>query len=109
MDKAADCGEDTGFCACPTGSGESPWSGGCEGRKHVFTKREEAVLARIREVSLAARTLKEKIHGFPGMGTGNGSYEAAASELERLRSVRKELEQERVAAAEERMRFLGHI
>jgi len=106
MKNSDDGEEESDCCACPTDATQSAWSGGCAGKQNVFTKREEAVLDRIREVSMQARALKERIRDCDAIA--GDSTEEARSELERLRRVRGELEQERIAAAEERMRLLGH-
>ena len=59
---------------------------------------------RIRESSLRASALKEEIRL-----TDADRRETALQELERLRLLRAELEQERIAASDERMRMLGHL
>lgn len=103
--------EDSGFgcCSCPDVSEDFPWSSGCEGKKDVFTKREQDVLEKIREASLQARALREKIRDLAADPAGRALREDAEHELERLRVLREELERERIAAAEERMRLLGHL
>lgn len=93
-----------GCCACED-KGEETFSGlTCADKKNIFTKREQEVLARIRETSLRAGVLKEKIsrENEPGR-------HAARLELDNLRLMRAELEKERLAASEERMRLLGHL
>lgn len=97
-------GMESECCGCE-GAIDEP-SYGCEERKLVFTKREQEVLRKIRDLSLQARSVKERING---MAPGDSGLEEARRELESLRTVRKQLELERVAAAEERMRLLGHI
>ena len=82
-----------------------PFSGfTCADKENIFTKREQEVLDKIREVSLRAGVLKEEISRMDKRGR-----EAALLELERLRLFRAELEKERLAASEERMRLLGHL
>lgn len=76
----------------------------CADKKNIFTRREQEVLERIREASLRAVALKDEISRADERGR-----EAALLELERLRLLRAELEQERVAASDERMRLLGHL
>lgn len=95
---------ETECCSCE-GPIKDP-SYGCAERKLIFTKREQDVLGKIRDLSLRARSVKARIQG---MAPGDSGLGEARRELESLRSVRKELELERVAAAEERMRMLGHI
>jgi hypothetical protein len=69
-----------------------------------LTGREHEVLDRIREASLRASALKEEIRL-----TDEDRRESALQELERLRLLRAELEEERIAASDERMRMLGHL
>ena len=83
---------------------------GCEERKAVFTRREQEVLQRIREASLRARTLREELRRADRGETGDAAaWQRAISELENLKRMRAELEKERIDAAEERMRLLGHL
>jgi hypothetical protein len=100
--------EHLGCCAC--GDELTPFSGGgCADKKNVFTRREQDVLARIREASLRAREIKEGIRNSSGKESSAVLLEESRGELERLRRLRDELETERIAAAEERMRMLGHL
>ncbi|NLI31408.1 MAG: hypothetical protein GX422_01320 [Deltaproteobacteria bacterium] len=87
------------------------WVGyGCEERKAIFTPREQTVLQRIREASLRARTIKKELNLYDPTGsTDVSARNRALEELETLRRVRGDLEKERIAAAEERMRLLGHL
>ncbi len=93
-----------GCCACEGDPGEVFPGLTCEDKKRIFTRRELAVLASIRESSLRAGALKKAI----GRQGGSGG-QAARSELENLRLARAELEKERLAARDERMRLLGHL
>ena len=96
--------EGLGCCACDEET-ISPSTGlTCADKKNIFTKREQEVLDKIREASLCAGVLKEEISRMDECGR-----EAALLELERLRLLRAELEKERLAASEERMRLLGHL
>lgn len=82
----------------------------CSGRKTVLTKREERVLRTIRENSLRARELRGLIGRLDGDGSADSeACRLAITELETLREGRAALDQERLAAAEERMRLLGHL
>lgn len=91
-----------------TDSGGEPY--GCHERKTVFTGREERVLERIRENSRQAKAVRERIAALKGDGAEvMADKERAGEELDRLRKVRLELEEERLAAADERMRLLGHL
>lgn len=104
---------DTGCDCCLTGTDEPDGSGepyGCHERKTVFTYREERVLKRILEARERAKALKERIPALTEAGSsGSTEKERVLRELENLRMLRQELEAERLAAAEERMRLLGHI
>jgi len=82
----------------------------CSVRRTVFTQREERVLKTIRENSLRAREVRALIDRFDGGGSGDSeACRHAIEELETLRMSRLALERERLAAAEERMRLLGHL
>lgn len=82
---------------------------GCAERKGVFTVREQRVLERIRQARKMANGIKREISRLVARGDGASEERARAEdELETLRRLRTELEAERLAAAEERMRLLGH-
>lgn len=94
---------------CQLDSDREEESYDCASRRSVFTAREQAVLTRIREMSGKARDLKKQIEQLskePGDQTKRRLERM--NELESLRQIRTELEKERIAAAEERMRLLGH-
>jgi hypothetical protein len=101
-----DCG------CCQTADAEPDASGkgyGCHEKSTVLTHREEAVLKRIRQLSLEAKVLKDRIkHCETTQSLGLQEKQRVMEELENLRRLRSELELERIAAAEERMRLLGH-
>jgi hypothetical protein len=78
---------------------------GCEERRTVFTEREQKVLQRIRQVQERAAAVKRELDGLPEDAAGRRS---PAGELDRLRAERQQLERERLAAAHERMQWLGH-
>ena len=83
---------------------------GCADKKLVFTLREQAVLKRIREAAEEARAVKADLRMLNSTPVEDSPDKARALErLDRLRELRQELETERVAAAEERMRLLGHL
>ena len=96
--------EGPGCCACEENTIESSTGLTCADKKNIFTKREQVVLDKIREVSRRAVALKAEISRADEPGRQAGSLE-----LERLRLFRAELEKERLAASEERMRLLGHL
>ena len=95
--------EGLGCCACEE---KSMGTAGltCADKKNILTRREHEVLDRIREASFRASALKEEIRL-----TDEDRRQSALQELERLRLLRAELEEERVAASDERMRMLGHL
>jgi hypothetical protein len=90
-----------GCCACGADTVETFTGLTCEDKKRIFTRREQDVLAKIRESSLRAGALRKAIDRENG--------QAARLELENLRLMRAELEKERLAARDERMRLLGHL
>ena len=96
--------ESLGCCACDEETIRSSTGLTCADKKNIFTKREQEVLDEIRENSICASALKQEISRMDESGR-----EAALIELERLRRLRAELEKERLAASEERMRLLGHL
>lgn len=103
----SDCG------CCQVGGPLSDVNGavyGCKEREGVFTHREETVLGRIRETALRVRALKAKLRDVERSAGGDSeAARAITAEIEALRKLRGELELERIAAAEERMRLLGHL
>jgi hypothetical protein len=80
----------------------------CAERSRIFTEREMDVLRRIREHRERAQELRKEIEQSNGQSESLTLKKSALDELERLRSERALLEAERLAAAEERMRLLGH-
>ena len=92
-----------GCCACEEKSMDPAAGLTCADKANIFTRRELEVLEKIRQASLRAGALKDEIRRTDERGR------EAAQELERLRLLRAELERERLAAAEERMRLLGHM
>jgi hypothetical protein len=93
-----------GCCACEDKFIEPATGLTCADKKNIFTRREQEVLDKIREASHRASALKEEINT-----SDEHRRKEALLELQGLRQVRAELERERVAASEERMRLLGHI
>ena len=77
--------------------------------KNICSQEEEDVLNKIREASEKARAVKAKIRSLAGSESPPALMEEARIELENLRRIRDELETERIAAGEERMRMLGHL
>lgn len=102
--KKDESGDGLGCCACDEKFMEPATGLTCADKKNIFTRRELEVLNRIREAAVRASALKDEIRR-----TDEPGRESAMRELERLRRLRAELEQERLAASEERMRLLGHV
>lgn len=80
----------------------------CSARSRIFTDRELDVLRRIREHGERAKDLRMQIERENGHTESLTLKKSALDELERLRQERASLEEERMAAAHERMRLLGH-
>ena len=97
-----------GCDCCRMSSVEAPKDYGCGERKEVFTAREQDVLKRIRETGEHAKDLKKQLAGHENLRLEPGERKRIEEELEGLRQLRTKLEEERIAAAEERMRYLGH-
>ena len=101
-----DCG------CCETGdlaADEGGQAYGCHEKSTVLTHREEEVLRRIRDLSLKAKAIKEQLKRFEEAESVDlQTKRRAMEELEGLRRLRSALNAERIAAAEERMRLLGH-
>lgn len=97
-------------CCCSKSTGHDNLSeySTCSQRTGIFTPREQDVLSRIREASLKAREVKGRLRAFDGGGNLE-ARKVALSELEALRRLRAGLEEERIDAANERMRILGHL
>ena len=100
-----------GACGCCENGLEAKQSSyDCSRRATVFTEREEQVLRRIRELNGRARELKWQLqHLSAARPEQSPERMRVLHEFEGIRQVRAELERERLAAAEERMRLLGHI
>lgn len=97
-------------CECCQLSADMTEAFGCSERAKIFTLREQEILNNIRQLGQKARELKEQIQ----QSAGDASLDPLAvrklrADLENLRQVREDLEKQRVAAADERMRLLGHI
>jgi hypothetical protein len=102
--------DDCGCCQTTDTEPDAAGKGyGCHEKSTVLTHREEAVLKRIRQLGLEAKVLKDRINQHETTQSLDlQEKRRAMEELENLRRLRSELELERIAAAEERMRLLGH-
>lgn len=98
-----------GCGCCLSDSKTEAGNSGCAGKSSVFTAREQDILHRIRESSERARELKKQISSRTFGDKSPEEADRALRELEHLREMRSQLEKERIAAAEERMRMLGHL
>ncbi len=102
-ESAADCE----FCSllCGSAPGKSP-SGSPS--LHFMTERELRVLASMRRLKLEVSEIKASMRELEQQGiTEDGS--ALPLRLADLRAEWKKMDKERMDAAEERMRLLGHI
>jgi hypothetical protein len=98
-----------GCDCCQASSDKEGGNFGCAERSAIFTRREQEILGRIREARQRADTIKAQLQRFTdGAFYDPEAKQRAVEELEKLRRIRSELEEERIAAAEERMRLLGH-
>lgn len=95
-------------CGCCHQSVDNAFETSCAERSKIFTAREMDVLQRIREHAEHARELRERIEKMNGHSETLSLKKSALDELERLRAERALLEEDRLAAAEERMRMLGY-
>ncbi len=97
--------EGLGCCACEEKNEIGDVIGlTCADKKNIFTRREQEVLDKIRDASSRANAVKDEISR-----ADERRRQEALLELEQLRQLRQELEGERLAASEERMRMLGHL
>jgi len=103
-------GDDCGCCY--TGAPDRDGHGegyGCHQKATVLTNREETILGQIRGLSRQAQGIKAKLQQLNADSDPDEAARAAfEEELANLRQRRSALEVERIAAAEERMRILGH-
>ena len=102
-DSASDCD----FCSllCPSNPGASPTD---SQSPHFMTDREFKVLASMRRLKEEVAEIKARTREMEQQGMSeNGS--ALPMRLADLRAEWKRLDRERMDAAEERMRLLGHI
>jgi hypothetical protein len=95
-------------CGCCHLSADMAGESSCSERSKILTAREADVLQKIREHGERARELRKLIEQTNAQTEGLNLKKTALDELDRLRSERVVLEEERLAAAEERMKWLGH-
>jgi hypothetical protein len=103
LETASDCG----FCSLLCGSehGKSPAD---PPSLHFMTERELQVLASMRRMKQEVSEIKARMREVEQQGfLEDGS--ALPMRLADLRAEWKKMDKERMAAAEERMRLLGHI
>jgi hypothetical protein len=75
---------------------------------HFMTERELRVLASMRRLKEEVSRIKEEIRSMEQQGTPEDISNLSAT-MEDLRAEWKRMDEERMDAAEERMRLLGHI
>lgn len=98
---------DCEFCSllCNSGSGEAP---GDPSSLHFMTERELRVLASMRRMKEEVSRIKAHMREKEEQGASE-DRPALSERLADLRAEWKKLDKERMDAAEERMRLLGHI
>ena len=98
-------------CQCdPAGSAETSESTTCDAWRDIITEEEQRILDRIRAIHQEAQDLKEAIQRLAEDASGNQEAVVKLRQaLEKLKKEREELEGQRIAAAHERMRRLGHV
>ena len=98
-------------CQCDAaGSVKAEGSTTCDALRDIITEQEQRILDRIREIHQQAQNLKEEIQRLAADGSGNQEAVVKSRQaLEKLKKEREELEEQRIAAAHERMRGLGHV
>ena len=103
-------GDDCGCCHTVAPDRDGQGDGyGCHQKSTVFTNREATIIRQIRELSRQAQGIKAKLQQLNADSDPDEAARAAfEEELANLRQRRSALEVERMAAAEERMRLLGH-
>ena len=103
-------GDDCGCCHTVAPDRDGQGDGyGCHQKITVFTNREATIIRQIRELSRQAQGIKAKLQQLNADSDPDEAARAAfEEELANLRQRRSALEVERIAAAEERMRILGH-
>ncbi len=75
---------------------------------HFMTERELRVLASMRRLKEEVHEIKAQMRKLEGKGSSEEERTHSAK-LEELRAEWRKMDQERMDAAEERMRLLGHI
>lgn len=80
---------------------------GCLGDVHIPTEKEREILSEMRRIKTRVRYLKEQLRNLHGQESALQAG-TAGEELARLKREWDALEEERKAAARERMILLGH-
>jgi hypothetical protein len=109
--KKGEGGERTDECACAASAaaGDALETLSCAARREVPSPEEQRILNRILTVQHQGRLLKEEIERLRGTRPVDSQALAEAeAALASLRGERAALEEQRLAAAHERMRRLGH-
>jgi hypothetical protein len=107
LDSEPDTASDCDFCTLLCGS--HPGAGAADSQSpHFMTDREFKVLASMRRLKQEVAEIKARVREMEQQGIAeNGS--ALPMRLADLRAEWKRMDKERMDAAEERMRLLGHI
>ncbi|MEW6442668.1 MAG: hypothetical protein AB1640_17155 [bacterium] len=91
--------------ACDACDAWYPFDGPHSSCLHFMTKREIEILDSMREVKRQAQDLKRRLSG---LDRGAPEAHALSESLAALHEQWQELDRQRIAAAGERMRLLGH-
>jgi chromosome segregation ATPase len=98
-----------GSCGCEEPSEQRQEPTTCSGNISVPTLEEQYVLTQIREIQEEAHRTKEAIRKLESKSEpSQTSLAELQNRLRVLRQQRADLEEQRVRAAHERMRLLGH-
>lgn len=96
-------------CACADSKVLAQGATTCGGSITIPTLEEQHILAQIRQLQEEAQRIKEAIRQLESLPNPPGPHLTDLHEqLRLLRQRRIDLEDERVRAAHERMRLLGH-
>jgi hypothetical protein len=98
-------------CQCDVaGSVKAEESTTCDALRDIITEEEQRILDRIRAIHQQAQNLKEAIQRLAEDASGNQEAVGKLRQaLGKLKKEREELEEQRIGAAHERMRRLGHV
>ncbi|HBZ56664.1 MAG TPA: hypothetical protein DEO88_14765 [Syntrophobacteraceae bacterium] len=109
MNKICELDHQPEDCVCLEGGNQGHGTTTCGGKITIPSLDEQHILAKIRVIQEEARRIKKDILAVDRLAEGpRADVKTLRNRLEVLRQQRADLENQRVRAAEERMRFLGH-